>query len=60
MKLSAILETGHWAVLGGDYPGRWGKKPSRQERPSMLLHPSDRERFINWGYSKKSKSSKAR
>lgn len=47
MKLQYILEAGHWEVAPGNYPNSIAKQ--KKGRMSFLVHPSDRERFINWG-----------
>jgi len=43
MQLKMLREDGHWVKA----------KPGK--RMSFLLHPSDREKFINWGKKKKSR-----
>jgi hypothetical protein len=53
MKLQYILEAGHWEVAPGNYPNCITKQ--KKGRMSLLVHPKDRDKFINWG--RKSKNS---
>ena len=50
-----MLYEGHWEPIAG-HPGQMGNKDPRakknKKRPSFLIHPSDRERFLKWSQNK--------
>lgn len=55
MKLSILHEAGHWkTVSGSGYTDpKSNKKIEKKKRDlSMLTHPEDRQRFVNWGKKK--------
>lgn len=55
MKLTKILEAGHWEVPAIDYPNSLAPTKKRG-RLSFLVNPADRGNFFN--HSKKRKTSK--
>lgn len=55
MKLTKILEGGHWEVPPIDYPNSLAPRKKRG-RMSFLVHPEDRDNFFN--HSKRRKTSK--
>ena len=46
MKLN-IIEAGHWEVAQIPYPNKIVKTKNKKRALSMLLHPSDREKFFD-------------
>lgn len=50
MRLNLLYED-HWEPIAG-HPGKMGNKDPRakknKKRPSFLLYPNDRERFVKW------------
>lgn len=49
MKLKSIAECGHWDLAPGKYPNSTIKnKVNKPKRHSILLDPSDREKFVAW------------